>query len=65
MYADNYTTAAKTATATKRYVQSLRALRLCVQDARVRVQSETICASILMQVCEVDSSEDTARLERD
>lgn len=56
MYIDTQAKTASTRrTATRRYVQSLQALRLCVEDPQVRLQSETICVSILMQLCEVRS----------
>ena len=37
----------------QKYIASLHALQDCVKDADLRTQSETICASILVQICEV------------
>lgn len=37
----------------QRYIASLRALQDCIQDRDLRSQSETICASIIVQMCEV------------
>lgn len=35
------------------YVTSLDALQTCVKDPTLRPQSETMCASIIVQMCEV------------
>lgn len=37
----------------RKYAQSLEALRLCLDDPGRCFQSETICASIVLQLCEV------------
>lgn len=37
----------------RKYAQSLGALRLCLDDPERCFQSETICASIVLQTCEV------------
>ena len=36
------------------YVKSLSALRYCLGDETLRMESETLCASILLQMCEVN-----------
>ncbi len=41
------------AATTHRYVLCLGALRSCVADPGLRKQSETICASLIIQICEV------------
>jgi hypothetical protein len=35
------------------YSKGLKALRACVEQVEVRYESETICASIILQICEV------------
>lgn len=35
------------------YVRALSSLRLCLGDTSLRMESETLCASILLQMCEV------------
>lgn len=35
------------------YVKALSSLRGCLTDASLRMESETLCASILLQMCEV------------
>ena len=35
------------------YVKALSSLRGCLNDASIRMESETLCASILLQMCEV------------
>ena len=37
----------------KSYVKALSSLRACLDDDAVRMESETLCASILLQMCEV------------
>lgn len=37
----------------KSYVKALSSLRACLDDDAVRTESETLCASILLQMCEV------------
>ena len=37
----------------KSYVKALSSLRACLVDDAVRTESETLCASILLQMCEV------------
>jgi hypothetical protein len=54
MYTHSLTkTLSSTQTAMRTYVRSLEALRLCLEDEQRRLESETICASILLQLCEV------------
>jgi hypothetical protein len=53
-------TLASTATIGK-YVNSLAALQNCVRNPGLRCQSETLCASILVQMCELMTSKDTGR----
>jgi hypothetical protein len=43
------------------YVNSLAALQRCVSDPGFRYQSETLCASILVQLCELMTSKNTGR----
>lgn len=43
------------------YVKSLAALQNCVSDPGLRYQSETLCASILVQLCELMTSKHTGR----
>jgi hypothetical protein len=38
------------------YIKALASLRGCLEDARLRMESETLCASILLQMCEVNLS---------
>jgi hypothetical protein len=35
------------------YVKALSSLRSCLSDASLRMEAETLCASILLQMCEV------------
>jgi hypothetical protein len=37
------------------YVRALRSLQSCLNDEVLSLQSETLCASILLQICEVSS----------
>lgn len=37
----------------KSYVKAISSLRACLDDEAVRMESETLCASILLQICEV------------
>lgn len=37
----------------QKYIAALRALQDCIDDACLRLQSETICAAIIIQMCEV------------
>ena len=37
----------------QRYVKALSTLRGCLSDAALQMESETLCASILLQVCAV------------
>lgn len=37
------------------YVRALSSLRCCVGDTSIRMESETLCASILLHMCEVSS----------
>jgi hypothetical protein len=43
-------------TSMQRYVQSLSSLRACLEEAQLRTESETICATIILQLCEVSYS---------
>lgn len=36
------------------YVKALSSLRGCLSDTSIRMESETLCASILLQICEVN-----------
>lgn len=38
------------------YVKGLNALQSCLDDAQTQYESETICASIILQLCEVSRS---------
>ena len=40
----------------QRYVKALASTRRCLEDPGLRMESETLCASILLQMCEVSSS---------
>lgn len=40
-------------TTLQKYIAGLNALQGCVNDPRLRLQSETICAAIIIQMCEV------------
>jgi hypothetical protein len=35
------------------YIRALASLRRCLEDPGLRMESETLCASILLQMCEV------------
>jgi hypothetical protein len=39
----------------KRYAESLYALQQCLNDNQTRYESETVCASIILQLCEVST----------
>ncbi|KAL1963335.1 hypothetical protein VTN77DRAFT_8456 [Rasamsonia byssochlamydoides] len=54
-------TASSRRLATRRYVRSLEALRCCLQDMQLRLEPETICASILLQLCELLTNADNGR----
>ncbi|EIT73349.1 hypothetical protein AO1008_04526 [Aspergillus oryzae 100-8] len=45
----------------RKYAQSLEALRLCLDDPGRCFQSETICASIVLQLCELLTNADNGR----
>ena len=47
-----------------RYVQALSSLRICLNDALLQSKSETLCASILLQICEVSFACRTTRAIR-
>lgn len=55
IYSDALTGRNTSAATTKKYVASLEALQVCVADPIVRIQSETICASLIIQIYEVRS----------
>ena len=42
-----------TSTSIQLYAKSLRSLRYCLEEQWLRTQSETICASLVLQICEV------------
>ncbi|RDL36967.1 uncharacterized protein BP5553_04400 [Venustampulla echinocandica] len=42
------------------YVRALASLRLCLSDEAYRLEPETLCASILLQVCEIIVNDDRA-----
>ncbi|KAJ9213931.1 transcriptional regulator family: Fungal Specific TF [Paecilomyces variotii] len=48
-------------TAIRRYMSSLRSLRECLDDERKRLESETICASVILQLCELVMNADDGR----
>ena len=37
----------------QKYVRAISSLRSCLSDTSLRIESETLCASILLQMCEV------------
>lgn len=37
------------------YIKALASVRGCLEDPTLRMESETLCASILLQMCEVSS----------
>ncbi|KAF2273832.1 uncharacterized protein EI97DRAFT_469313 [Westerdykella ornata] len=43
------------------YVGGLKALATCLDDARTQYESETICASIILQMCELALNADNGR----
>lgn len=43
----------------RRYIRALRSLRVCLYDGETSMQAETLCASILMQLCEVSDGQVT------
>jgi len=45
----------------QKYITSLGALQRCIKDPEMRSQSETICASIIVQMCELMISPDGGR----
>lgn len=52
LYVDALTTN-PTTESLRRYGKSMASLQICLKDPRRRFESETLCASILTQVCEV------------
>lgn len=42
----------------RQYLAAVTSLRKCVEDPTLRMESETLCASILLQICEVSASLD-------
>ncbi|KAJ9297387.1 hypothetical protein DTO271G3_4680 [Paecilomyces variotii] len=48
-------------TTIRRYMSSLRSLRECLDDERKRLESETICASVILQLCELVMNADNGR----
>jgi hypothetical protein len=56
IYADTLTNNPTTSEiAIRRYAKSLNSLRTCLKEPQLRTESETICASIVLQLCEVSS----------
>ena len=56
IYADTLTNNPTTSEiAIRRYAKSLNSLRTCLEEPQLRTESETICASIILQLCEVSS----------
>jgi hypothetical protein len=56
IYADTLTNNPTTSEiAIRRYAKSLNSLRTCLKEPQLRTESETICASIILQLCEVSS----------
>jgi len=56
IYADTLTNNPTTSEiAIRRYAKSLSSLRTCLEEPQLRTESETICASIVLQLCEVSS----------
>jgi hypothetical protein len=54
IYADTLTNNPTTSEiAIRRYAKSLNSLRTCLEEPQLRTESETICASIILQLCEV------------
>ncbi|KAH8646087.1 hypothetical protein BX600DRAFT_156787 [Xylariales sp. PMI_506] len=45
----------------QQYAESLNALRICVADPHTKAESETICASIMLQFCELLLNTDNGR----
>lgn len=43
------------------YIKSLSALRYCLDDELLRMESETLCASILLQMCELNVNFDRGK----
>jgi hypothetical protein len=56
IYVDTLTNNPTTSEITiRRYAKSLSSLRTCLEEPQLRTESETICASIVLQLCEVSS----------
>ena len=54
IYTDTLSTSSPTSKDSIRsYARALSTLRACLETERVRTESETICASIILQLCEV------------
>ena len=45
----------------RRYAKSLNSLQVCVKQPQLRRESETICASIILQLCELMMNADNGR----
>ncbi|OIW23828.1 hypothetical protein CONLIGDRAFT_686057 [Coniochaeta ligniaria NRRL 30616] len=62
IYIDHLTVKSTGSNATlQKYIVSLNALQSCIKDPELRSQSETICASIIVQMCELLMSHDGGR----
>ncbi|KAB5578873.1 hypothetical protein GE09DRAFT_562855 [Coniochaeta sp. 2T2.1] len=62
IYVDYLTVKSARSRATiQKYISSLRTLQDCIRDPELRSQSETICASIIIQMCELMISPDSGR----
>jgi hypothetical protein len=56
IYVDTLTNNPTTSEITiRRYAKSLSSLRTCLEEPQLRTESETVCASIVLQLCEVSS----------
>ncbi|KEF52117.1 uncharacterized protein A1O9_11743 [Exophiala aquamarina CBS 119918] len=59
IYKDTFATSSKPSEITfRRYARSLNSLRVCLEEPLVRLQSETICASLILQCCELTLNTD-------
>ncbi|KAH8905683.1 hypothetical protein BR93DRAFT_968924 [Coniochaeta sp. PMI_546] len=59
IYVDHLTTTSMgSSTTIQKYIHTLSALQSCVKDPQLRSQSETICASIIVQMCELMMTRD-------
>ncbi|EXJ84968.1 hypothetical protein A1O3_05643 [Capronia epimyces CBS 606.96] len=61
IYTDAPRCAPGTTTSLKLYARSLNSLRKSLGSPQARTESETICASIILQICELNLSDDMGR----